>query len=419
MKKIICHAWLLVLLGVFCITSCSRQNHEPLILWTDNAEFASYTELFNASQKDVKVVAVYKTNLADSLPPKKGEKKPDIIAGSWLASGIKRHQFASLNSVFTNGITREMFYRELLEFGKKGKTQYLIPVNFNLGAIVFDINNSDYVENTSTLTFDQLKEYSGKYNSKAKDGTYLRMGFAPQWNPDFLYETLVTQGINFTIENNNIKYNLPELERVCNFLKDWTLDMNTSYNSEKDFAFKYLYTPYNKQVLQQKSLFAYTTSDKLLALSDDQLTNIDFRWFVYTDKSPVQEDITMMGIYKKSKNKSGAKQFIQWFMKSESQEQMIKRRVQMNLDTNTFGIAGGFSSIPYVNEFILPLYYKNLLAKVPSASITMAPYSYPSNWNQIKNEVIIPYLLAQVNNSKNTDSLADYYTDWLSQNKED
>ena len=129
------------------------------------------------------------------------------------------------------------------------------------------------------------------------------MAFAPQWNPEFLYLVLVSKGISFDLHGDTIKYNVPLLESCCDFLIDWTNTINTSCNDERDFAFKYLYTPFNKQVLQQKSLFAYTSSKELLSLSEEQLDKVDFLWFSENDKSPVLEDMVMMGIYKKSKNK--------------------------------------------------------------------------------------------------------------------
>ena len=59
MKKHICLKVLLTALTLALIAGCSK-NQEALILWTDNVEFASYVELFNSSQKEVKVAAVYK-----------------------------------------------------------------------------------------------------------------------------------------------------------------------------------------------------------------------------------------------------------------------------------------------------------------------------------------------------------------------
>ena len=256
MKKHNCLKAVLIAFATMFIAGCSKNNDKTLILWTDNVEFASYVELFNASQDEVNIATVYKSELIDSLPARKGEKSPDLIAGSYLGYGMDKHLFSSLRSLFSKSLlSEEDFYADLLNSGKDGKNQYLIPVSFNLGTLVFDINNKEIIDqNTTTVTFQQLKAYSEKFNIQTKENIYTKMAFAPQWNPEFLYLVLVSKGISFDLHGDTIKYNVPLLESCCDFLIDWTNTINTSCNDERDFAFKYLYTPFNKQVLQQKSL---------------------------------------------------------------------------------------------------------------------------------------------------------------------
>lgn len=410
---------LIVLISVLICVSCKKQKLQTLILWTDNVEFASYVELFNASQSEVKVAAVYKSSLLDSLDPKSSQIKPDVIAGSYLAYGIKSNYFSSLNKIFTDDFNREQFYPELLQIGARGKKQFLLPVSFNLTALVFDLENSSFVKSSNTISVEQIKESSKLFNQKDKDLVYKKMAFAPQWNPDFLYLTLVAKSISFTSDGQTLKYNAPILENAIASLRNWTSEINTSDNDEKDFAFKYLYTPFNKQVLQQKSLFAAISSEKLLALSEDELDKIDFRWFVEDEKAPVRENLSMIGIYKHSKNKKTALKFIQWFMNKDSQEQMIIRRINMNLDTNTFGIANGFSSLIRVNEQVLPGYYKVLLARTPFHSIPKAPSIYPAEWEAVKKEIIIPYLVSSLGKNSSPADLSYQFAEWAQARKEE
>ncbi|MBP5401703.1 MAG: hypothetical protein J6Y36_00945 [Treponema sp.] len=419
MKKNICLKSFLIALCILFIQSCSKQREEVLILWTDNIEFASYAELFNASQDSVKVAVVYKAETLDHLPVEKGGTNPDLIAAGYLTPGIAKHYFSPLNGIFSDRFTKEAFYPGLLEAGKKGNTQYLLPVNFNAGAFVFDVNNSDLIEGTGTINYEQIKKASKEFNAKSADNLYTKMAFAPQWNPDFLYKVLAADDVKFSAQKNEIKYNIPLVEKNCEFLIDWTKTTNTSCNDEKDFAFKYLYTPYNKQVLQQKSLFAYTTSDRLLSLTEEQLDKIDFCWFEKDTNILTEENNTMIGIYKKSKSKKACQMFISWFMTEEAQSAMLKRKIDMNLDSNTFGIANGFSSLISVNEHIFPVYYKCLLAKVPASSSITAPAPYPPQWVEIKRDVIIPYLKQTLEGKTDSSTLSKMYKDWENQNKEE
>ncbi|MBQ2464927.1 MAG: hypothetical protein II507_08085, partial [Treponema sp.] len=41
-------------------SSCGNKKNEPLIIWTDIPEFASYAELFNKEHNDAKAVVVFK-----------------------------------------------------------------------------------------------------------------------------------------------------------------------------------------------------------------------------------------------------------------------------------------------------------------------------------------------------------------------
>lgn len=419
MKLTVCLKGFLCALAIGFISGCSRNNHNTLILWTDNVEFASYAELFNSTQNDVKVAVVYKNDLLAGIPVKKGHTVPDILAGSYLKPGIQKNYFSSLNSIFTEELTPDLFYQSLLESGKKGKTQYLMPVSFNLGTLVFDQDNQDYVECQNSISIDQLKTFSKNYNMRDDSGSFTRMGFAPQWNPDFLYSILNTYDINFTFNKGLLKFNMPVVENCKSYLESWTKEINNSFNDEKNFAYVYLFTPYNKQVLQQKSLFAYTTSSKLLALSEEQLDKIDFRWFSANNRLSVEEDEVTIGVYKKSANKKDARKFISWFMNEQSQAAMIKRTQALNLDTTFFGIAGGFSSIISVNEHVFPTYYKCLLPNMPNPLLISSPRVYPKEWHQIKKEVIESYLLDELNGAKNSLPLTQRYSEWYKQNNEE
>lgn len=406
---------LFVLAAITVITGCSSKN-QPLVIWTDNVEFASYTELFNASQKDIKAVCIYKENILDSLPAKKGERRPDILAGSWLRSGMHHNQFASAGRVFNDAVNPENFYSSLLESGKRGNTQYLIPVSFNIPVVVFDLNHSDDLKkkgSSTSISVEEIREFSAEFNKTTRDGLYTKMAFAPQWNTDFLYLLLASRGISFTFKSNQILYNTQLLSDYRTYIEEWTTSINTSTNDEKDFAFKYLYTPSYKQVLQNRSLFAFDYSNNIMALPDELISKIDFRWVTSNSKTYAAENDIMAGIYRRSHNKSAAVKFLQWFFNPKNQEQMLKRKTSMNLDTINFGLAGGFSSIREVNERILPVYYHCLMANVPDAQSIKAPGVYPPFWKEIKADIIIPYITAELNHSQNIVSITQQYADWL------
>jgi hypothetical protein len=58
-----------------------------------------------------------------------------------------------------------------------------------------------------------------------------------------------------------------------------------------------------------------------------------------------------------------------------------------------FGIAGGFSSLPNVNESVFPKYYEAVLGHLPSSEALMPAAPTPTAWREIKDAVLIPFML--------------------------
>ena len=84
--------------------------------------------------------------------------------------------------------------------------------------------------------------------------------------------------------------------------------------------------------------------------------------------------------------------FITWFFQSENQRRILERKEQLELETEKFGIAGGFSAVRDVTEHILPVFYKNLLTNLPPAQMLSVPNQLPARWDSYKSLVVEAYL---------------------------
>lgn len=375
-----------------CGNTAKTQDNR-VVIWTDCSEFAQYIELFNKTHADSKAILVYKENPALSLPPAKDEQKPDLIVGSWLRTDTPQKSFKSLDYLFdTKSLTSDIFYQQLLESGKKRKVQYLLPVSFNLPAIIFSAENKDLITDSYTLSPEQIREIASKYNKKDKKDNYTRIGFTPLSNNDFLYLTAKMYGANFREEKSEITWNSQSLLNATNYLRNWTQTENTSAQVEEDFAFKYLFMPTYRQVASDRTLFAYTTSDSLFNNMKNSKLEIDYRWITREKQLPIEDSFTMIGIYKNAPNQVGATAFITWFFQSENQRTILERKEHLNLETEKFGIAGGFSSVRDVTEHILPVFYTNLLTNLPPVQMLTVPNQLPARWESYKSLVIVPYL---------------------------
>ncbi len=401
-------------LSVFTLAGCKKKPENRLVIWTDNSEFAPFIELYNKAHKQ-KAVIVYKENIADSLPPEQSELQPDIIVGSLLKNNKVKKNFIALDFLFNRKyLSSNDFYKTLLKYGSVGHHQYLLPVSFNIPAMIFSTENKNLIKNNYTISLEELRESGAAFNKKNKKGNYTAIGFAPQSNSNFIYTTAQLLGANFREDKNkSFSWNKDSVDETIRYLKEWISSENTSPQIESDFVYKYLSETPDKQVTSGRTLFSFVTSDRLFSMSAAQLAKIDFRWLNHNGLIPVEDSMISMGIAKDTKKALLASEFISWFFSTETQHVFIERKMNSNLDTSQFGIAGGFSSLSDVNEHILPVYYPAMLTNIPQAGTFSVSDKKPTTWNKIKYRVIIPYLsdAVQAEDGKNIATMEERYSD--------
>lgn len=414
---------------IFCIciffSGCSKNGggknnrtvyqQERIVIWTSCREFAQYVELFNRQHKNNSAILVYKENPALSLPPAKDENPPDIIVGSWLRTDSPQKTFKSLDYLFdTKKLTSEVFYPQLLNSGKRKKVQYLLPVSFNLPAIIFSTENKELIPDSYVLSLEQIKSTASVFNAKNNKDAYTRIGFTPLGNNNFLYLTAKMKGVDFREEKGEIAWDGQALNNSVDFLRDWIYSENTSPQVEEDFTFKYLFMPYYRQVSSGRTLYAYTTSESLFKILKEQDLSVDYRWIVEDDSIYIEDSCTMIGIYKKARNQVGATDFISWFFQSENQREILEAKEKMHLETDLFGIAGGFSSLRDVTEHVLPIYYNQLLTNLPPAQMLAIPQQLPARWESYRTLVVEPYIKSAVTaaDGETSPTLHDYEKEW-------
>ncbi len=236
----------------------------------------------------------------------------------------------------------------------------------------------------------------------------------PSTNEDFLYLSAKLNDCNFREEKNKIIWNEENLYKTIDYIKEWVNTENTSAQTEEDFAFKYLFMSDYRQISSNNTLFAYITSDRLFKIMHEDHQQIDYRWIRNDSKIPIEDSYKMLGIYRDSQNQVGATEFITWFFNSQNQEDMLKRKNNLNLDTELFGIAGGFSSLRDVTEHIIPVYYNQLLTNLPPQNLLATPQKLPARWNSYKTAVIQPFLKGSVTATENqaAPAIQDLESEW-------
>jgi ABC-type glycerol-3-phosphate transport system substrate-binding protein len=401
---------------IFSIAVISCTGNKTAQIWTDQGEFAFYGEYFNTVQNQYKVAVKYFQSPGAELA--RSGSTPDIIVGSWLKNASTGTYYKSIDNFFgAKKLSRSVFYPRLLASGRIDRNQYLLPVSFNIPALIFSKDRERELSNQFTINFDEIKDLSGKFNIINR-GAYTRMGFSPLWSDRFLLTAAVMSGASFR-EALPLAWDAQALDSSMDFLYKWTNEINTNHQAEEDFAFKYFFEPPQKLIQSGRILFSYTESNVFFTLSQDSRNALDFRWVMEQNTIPITEDIVFLGIPKRGKAQRAARAFIQWFFRIENQRLLLEYSKANQINDTVFGICGGFSALSPVTEQIFPLFYPELLGRMPPPEFLIPPNVLPENWTLIKERVIFPYLheRARKESGEEIYPLENRLSDWMRMNR--
>ncbi|MDR2069787.1 MAG: hypothetical protein LBP71_07950 [Spirochaetaceae bacterium] len=402
---------------LFSLCFCACFESKTITLWTDRPEFAIYAEYFNSAQDEYKVETRYFESL--SLELANSETSPDIAAGNWLKNTSTRVLFSPLDDLLNRDgeKVKNSFYPHLLALGKIEGKQYLLPVSFNIPALVFARNNSYLLPNSFTVNLDEIKELGKAYNTE-NNGIYSRMGFSPSWSDDFLFMTAALFNASFR-EATPLAWDPAALELAMVYVRDWIEEANRGLRAEEDFVFKYFYDSPSNLALSGRILFSYMNSADLFTLTQEKQANLDFRWIAEKDIIPLSEETVYMGICKKGTAKKAAKVFTRWFFQEDTQRHLLEFSQDKWLTETFFGIGNGFSALRTVTEYIFPQFYPNLLGHMPPEDFLSPPNILPRNWTAIKERIILPYLHDRIRNDSRNDirSLERRLSEWVRLNR--
>lgn len=377
---------LLLLAG---LAGCRVFQSRPLVLCTDRAELASFVEHFNALQPDLRVALRYCERPAETL---RARQEVDLVVGSHLAGTAEARHLEPLDDLFrSNRLERSDFYAPLLAAGAPERRQMALPLCFNLPAVVFlPYNLREPVPNLS-ISLEYLREHGGRYDQSVRD-SLVRQGFSPLWKPECLYLAAELAGARFHEgQGGFMDWSEKALETAVDTLRAWAADEG---GRKSAFAARYLYLPPNRLLDEKRIQFYVVLSSTLLRALEEQKEEADFRWLSGQlsgqERIPVDDGILYAAVPRSSRRKKQAKSFLLWLFQEETQKRLLEigRRKRLG----TFGIAGGFSTLKAVNEQAFTQLYPRLIGRIPPEEMLYVAGPLPQNWEQIKAQVIIPWL---------------------------
>jgi hypothetical protein len=398
--------------AVFLLTlpfeSCGLFGNTTAILLTDKPDFAAYIELFNAGQEEYRIELRYHENPSMALD--EPESMPDLVVGEGLASMRTIGHMASLDQLFEDGLVDPtIFYPALLEHGFFEEAHHLLPVSFNLPAIMYTSETGGNTASEFSLSLDEVREKSIEYNETEQPRVRV-LGFSPRWNPETLYLIARLFGADFRESPTGyVRWNERHLAEAVEYASSWTVEVNGGTEAEQAFTDKYLYEPGYELVVKGRIRFFLTTIRDYFIIPAETRKRLTFSWLSDDRKIPTCDAVVHMGLTRESRNRKPAEAFMRWFFKRETQRRIIDSVQYKRI--RTFGISEGFSSIQAVNEIILPGYYPVLAGHIPPAESLAFPPVMPRDWERAKREVVVPWFMETVEGSD--EPLTDRLRRWL------
>jgi hypothetical protein len=400
-------ASILASLGAALLASCSGARAASAVVWTDVPELAIAVELFDSRPGDDKVELVWKGGLAEALRGANGRDGgacPALVIGRGLDIASVRDRLDTIDYLLgSGGVNRGEFYPELLERGVIAGRRILLPISFNLPAIVF-LRGGAFGGGGFTLSLEEMSAPCAAFNA-TESGGYTRMGFSPRWNGRFLVAALdsgvagskaaafrerAASGAAGGAEP-GLDWDEQGLAASLAALASWSARVNGPAPLEDDFQFKYLYAPPYRWIEGGKALYACMDSSELFSLPEKKRADLDFRWYASGGRAPVSEASAYAGLVRGAPGRKKAEAFLRWLLTPAAQRAILERSSRERELESSFGIAGGFSSIRVINEESLPAYYPALVGHAPPELSTSLPK--PPDWRELEAAVVAPWAL--------------------------
>ncbi|TVQ26093.1 MAG: carbohydrate ABC transporter substrate-binding protein [Spirochaetaceae bacterium] len=403
--------FVLAVLFVTILAGCADEPVSRVRIWTDMPEMLDYAILFNQQQDTFTVEVESRRQLLSTLQD--SDATPDLVIGRHLNQAAAEELFAEIGSVVAASGGPQQFYPGFLAMGRFGNVQRLLPVSFDLPAVVFTDAITPDPEFRLYLELDDIRDAAAAFNEPGSAGTG-RMGYSPLWDDDFTrvladaYRVAFRQG-----PGGGILWSSEPLRDALSFAGEWVVELNEGPERSDDFHRRYLTRPRVDLVNDGRIGFAFTTGQDFFGSSNAERPNLNLRWVARDGVISVPDSLVMAGIPERALNSAGARAFIRWLLNRETQHELLEAAAVS--DHGSPGIAGGFSSIVRVNERDLLELHPYMLGRIPPASTLRWPARYPQMWPRMRDEAVIPWMQEQIRLGEYTGSPENRIQTWLRQ----
>jgi ABC-type glycerol-3-phosphate transport system substrate-binding protein len=392
---------------IIVLSGCAGSAERQIVrLWSQTPTILPFVDRYNTAQNNYKIEVTYIPSPADEILI--AQEVPDLVLSERLSAPRCAAKLEGLGPLLNQtGLDPQVFYQRLLQAHQYNGAAVALPFSFNLPVIVFnrDLFSQDL---PNDLSLEQLMSLGQKY-TKIEKGRVKALGFSPLWGREFLFHTATLFDVDFHAgADQKLSWDETALDNWLHYLVGWTDDVNGGFEAESDFIRTYLYEPPYQLVSSQPSAsrriaFYQALAADYFRIPAEKRSLLAMAWLSRSQKIPADEAVLFFGVPKGVRNRPGAYDFLTWVFAPQNQRVVLKDNAAYN--PGSFGIGGGFSALPQVNESFLPEVYPYLRGRIPDASRLIFPSPLPDTWEKTKTEVILPWIYDHFLHKKGLSSL--------------
>ncbi len=393
------------------LTMCTNTTSQPLTVWTSEPQVADYFDWYNANVEGAPVeVRPIEPGTGHRRLRSAGGDSPDLVIDRHLLKGDSPTRYASLNEI-VEGRENE-FYRPLLAAGRADETYHLTPISFDVPAVMFADAWEPAQDERRSIDLDELREAADAFN-ETDDGRPVRMGYSPIWQESFVLSAINAFRARFRRGGNDMPlWSRESVDEAVAFMRSWSDEVNGGSDAETDFQSRYLVTPGNRSVQQGRTGFWHTTAAEFFSMPEREIATLDVRWLTRDGILDVNDHTLWAAIPAGSEQQGSARSLLGWLLNPGTQLQLIE--ASYGGREPSFGFAGGFSSIQYVNDRYLTETHPELTGRIPGESQLRRPVVEHALWPGLARQVVVPWVLTAVRDEQDM-PLVDQIENWLMQ----
>ncbi len=396
------------LLGVL-LASCSSGSRVSVMV-TDIPEMALYAELYNASQGSYRISTEFHPDPGSRI--RYSQNIPDLLVSRNLSPLGNRDKFTTLDFVFGRASqSQDNFYPGLLDMGKAGSSQILLPICFNLPVILGLKTTFSSELSGLWINFPDIEAFSVKFNKPNRNPPNL--GYSLRWGEDQMASILFRYKVDIRYPMGGpLNWNEDALTQALGFLGKSRENNATVF--EDQFTSKYLPGHGFRLLTDNRILFYPSDLKNYLNLPVNQSAQLDFRYPAMENRVMALSHVVFLGIPSQGKSREAAEDFSSWLLRTKTQIEILDYGKKNQV--KSFGIAGGLSSLRDVSEKYIPEADTRLIGLIPPGNAIEFPPPLPAEWNILYGELIYPWLNKKLQNSEYP-SLTDVYLRWEQERK--